>query len=168
MPGSRAPRLEPGRSESAPGQSLQKRGRRTWIAVEAQVVRPHGVQHDQEHVRRAGGRQGTALFAPLLDPVAAEDPARLEQDQPQQDGNAQRQQAPRAGRMPFQQRGHAQRDPQRDQQPRFQVDPRAGHHQHAGRRPGERSAADSTIPPDGARVASPGPAIPQSPGIAPD
>ena len=106
----------------------------------------------KQHVGRAGRRQGTALFAPLLDPVAAEDPPRREQDQPQQDGNAPHQPAPRAGRMPFQHRGNAERNPQRDQKPRFHVDPPDGHRQP--RQEGEGDDQPRTPPPRPSRPAS--------------
>ena len=98
-------------ADSLFSQSLEIRACAALVAVEAQVIGPHRVQHDQEHVGRVGGRQGTALLSPSLEPVSPEDPARLNHDHHEKDRQAQRHPSSHAGRMPLEHPGQARRDP---------------------------------------------------------
>ena len=69
--------------------SRSKFGRgRAPVTLEAQVVGPDRVEHDQENVGRTHRRQGPTRFRSLLHPVAAELPSRQQQDNPRQNGKA--------------------------------------------------------------------------------
>ena len=58
------------------------------ISIEAQVIRPHCIQHDQEDVGRAGRRPGTGGFAALFEPISTDDRGGQDEDHSQQYGKS--------------------------------------------------------------------------------
>ncbi len=69
-------------------QSLQVRAGRASVALEAQVVGPDRVEHDQENVGRIRRWNGPVRFKPLLHPVTAEHGSCQQQSHSQHNRNA--------------------------------------------------------------------------------
>ena len=125
------------------------------VAVKTQMVGPHRVQHDQEHVGRIGRRQRTPGFAPLLDPVSREHRARHDQDQSQEARETPQQPPPQPDLMPLEQGDQTRCHSQCQDHPCFNIDLRTGHHEgrHEGTSDDEASAepTSSTGPESGYR-----------------
>ena len=130
MRASRAPRLEPGRSESRAGPAAPNWGssdvdsRRGSSGPPARCPARSTARwaSRQEASGRPSSRHCLIRSPPKIQPACEQRPA------PAGPGRSAPASAAR-GRMPFQHRGQAEGNPQRDQQPGFQVNPLAGHHQ---------------------------------------
>ena len=129
-------RGRPGGIESDPalGELDQGRAGGPVVAVQAQVARRDGVQHDQEDIRRPRRRQGPRILARLLDPVA--DPERCPQDRHDRHGHRETDQdeSPEAAAIALDKRNEPRGQPQRHDQPGQTC--RSGE-----RRPGHRARA---------------------------
>ncbi len=110
-------RTRPIEADTPPGQDLEVRGGRPLVPVDAQMVGPHGVQHDEQDIGRARRRQGTGPFPPSLERIPADQPARLDQDRADQSGRRPAEPSPRSGHGTLQRGADAGRQAHREDQP---------------------------------------------------
>jgi hypothetical protein len=118
-------------ADALSSQSLEVGTGAALIAVEAQMIGPHRVQNDNQHVGQASPGRGAALLSPRLELLLAEDPARLKDDQAEEDRQAERHPPPDASVIPLHEPRQPRPSSEREDHPGFEIDA-ARKHEESG------------------------------------
>ncbi len=151
-------------ADAATGHHVDCRAGGAVVAVESQVVRRDGIQHDQEDVRGAWWRHRLRRFAPLLEPVAAPDRRCQDPHQAGDDREADPDHPAEAGAVTLQDGNQPRRDPQRHQHQGPVVDLRQRHQRGREQGRGAEQPRGQPAPAVAARRGSPSPGGCPAPG----
>ena len=110
-------------------QAVEGRRGRAVVAISAQVVGPHGVEHDKEDVGRAGRGHGTTRFMPLFDGIAQLDRSGRKHRHHHQNRQRTHQPSPPARGISFEQGDDLKRHAQAEHEPGLDVDSLTGDRQ---------------------------------------